>query len=302
MAAALGCALSAAVSSVLQHRSARQAPAGRGLQLGLIAHLFGRPLWLAGLLAAGFGVGLHALALSVGKLAVVQPLLVTGLLFALPVSVLLERRRPSLVEWCWAVVLVGGLALFLSAARPGGGQVPSDTDRLILVVISATVVAGGLVVLGFRSARRHRAALLGLAGGIAYGVTAALIKNVTELAAHPVDVLLTWPVYALIAVGVAALVLSQAGYQAGPIAASLPPLTMADLVVAILSGVLAFHERLAYSPTAIVLEVVSFLLISVATLQLARRTAADLLTPNEQPGVRRGASFETTSRAGRRVP
>ena len=80
-----------------------------------------RPAWIAGLLTAGVGLVLHAVALAHGQLAVVQPLLVSGMLFALPVSALLERRRPSGVEWLWALILVAGLAAFLVAARPSAG-------------------------------------------------------------------------------------------------------------------------------------------------------------------------------------
>ena len=110
---ALGSALCVAVSSVLQQRGASRAPRGSGLHLGLIAHLVGRPMWLGGLLAGVGTVALQALALASGPLVLVQPLLVCALRFALPASVLLEKRRPSLVEWAWALLLVAGLALSL---------------------------------------------------------------------------------------------------------------------------------------------------------------------------------------------
>ncbi len=93
--AALGSALAAATSSVLQHRSARSAPVARRATGRLLGHLVTRPVWLAGLVAGAAGLVLHALALSGGRLAVVQPLLVSGMLFALPVSVALEGRRPQ---------------------------------------------------------------------------------------------------------------------------------------------------------------------------------------------------------------
>ena len=103
---ALGSALCFAVSSVLQQRGASRAPKGSGLHLGLLVTLMGRPMWLAGLLAAVGTVALQALALASGPLALVQPLLVSAVLFALPASVLLEKRRPSLVEWAWALLPV----------------------------------------------------------------------------------------------------------------------------------------------------------------------------------------------------
>lgn len=270
-AAALGSAIGYATSSVVQHRTARRAPTGTGLRLGLLAHLAAQPVWLFGLSLAAVAFGLHALALSGGELAVVQPLLISGLLFALPVSVLLERRRPSINECLWALVLVAGVAAFLASARPTAGQVPSDTDRLGILVLAGTALAAAVLAMG-QGRARHRATLFGLAAGITYGLTAALIKQVTEIAGrHPLDLLVSWPTYALMALGIAALVVNQVAYQAGPLAASLPPMTMADPVVAIAIGVLVFDEHLAHSALAVGVEVLSSLAVVMATVQLARR-------------------------------
>src|SRR3954447_4512855 len=105
---ALGSALCFATSSVLQQRGAARAPRGTGLHLDLLRHLVTRPIWLAGMTAAAGTLALQAVALSKGQLALVQPLLVTGLLFALPLSMVLEGKRPSGREWTWAAVLVAG--------------------------------------------------------------------------------------------------------------------------------------------------------------------------------------------------
>ncbi len=262
-----------AVASVVQHRIARSVPTGRGLRFGLLYDLARRPAWLLGLLVAGAAFAAHAAALSLGEIAVVQPLLVSGLLFALPASVLLDRRRPSLTEWSWALVLVVGLAAFLIAANPTVGSVPSDTDRLGVLVAAGTAIAAGVALFGSRMGGRNGAAAFGLAAGVTYGLTAALIKEVTQIASRDLFGLITsWPTYALIAIGASALVLNQAAYQAGPLAASLTPMTMADPIVAVLVGVLVFDEHLAHTPAAIVVECLSVAAVSISTIQVARRT------------------------------
>jgi len=267
--AALGGAGAAALSTVLQHRSAGPAPAGRGLRLGLLARLARRPMWLAGLLAAGIGLVLNAFALSRGGLAVVQPLLLTGLLFALPLSLALERRRPQLAEWAWAALLVAGLAGFLVIARPSAGYVPSDTDALGTVIAAGGTAAAGALALA-RRYPMHRGPLIGVAGGVAYGMTAALIKQVVTFAGGLAAVPLRWPTYALIVVGAAAIALSQTAYQAGPIASSLPHLTMAELLTGISLGVIVFHENLTHTPLALATEGLCLLGVGVAVLALAR--------------------------------
>lgn len=274
IAAALGAAAGYAASSVAQHRSARAAPASVDTALGLVTHLASRPLWLLGLLAAAVALVLQAVALAFGPLAVVQPLLVCGLLFALPASVLLERRRPSLAEWAWAALLVAGLTVFLTVAAPSAGQSLAPTSRLAPAVAAGALLAAAAVLVGHGPAARYRAVALALAAGITYGLAAALIKQVSaQVQTDPAQLVASWPAYTLVLVGAAALVLNQAAYQAGPLAASLPPLTIADPVVAVALGATSFGERLVHGGGALTLEVLAFATMALASVQLARRTA-----------------------------
>jgi drug/metabolite transporter (DMT)-like permease len=268
--AALGSALCFAVSSVLQQRGASRAPKGSGLHLSLLANLLARPMWLGGLLAAVGTVTLQALALAAGPLALVQPLLVCALLFALPASVLLEKRRPSVVEWAWALLLVVGLAVFLRAAQPGTGPALPDDGPLLLMGAVAAAVAVSAAAVGRGPGRRHRAVLLGLATGIMYGLVASLIKYTVALArAEGWHLFLEWPVYALLVVGAGGIVLSQAAYQAGPLAGALPPLIIADPIVAVIVAVWAFGEELATDAVAVTYEVIGFSAMALAIVRLA---------------------------------
>lgn len=270
--AAVGSALAYAVSTVVQHRTVGKETAGRALDLRSLVRLALRPVWLLGLVAAAGGLGLHVLALSEGELSVVQPLLVSGLLFALPASVLLERRRPSLAEWSWALLLVSSLGIFLIVGHPSAGHAPVDTDRLA-VVVGVGILAVGVASGAALAYVRHRAALLGLAAGVTYGLTAALIKEASaRVRGVPAAVFSSWPLYALIVIGVVSLALTQAAYQAGSLAASLPPLTIADPIVAILIGAVVFDERLSDNGAAVVGQVIAFAAMTLATVQLARRS------------------------------
>lgn len=281
---AVGSALAAATSSVLQHRSARRArdhPAHR-----LFGHLLTRPTWIAGLVAAVIGLVLHAIALAHGQLAVVQPLLISGVLLALPISALLEGRRPSGKEWLWAVVLVAGLAVFLVAAHPSTGRVALDADVLFWATTGGVVAMAILAVLGLAWPHGHAPALLGMAAGIGYGVVAALLKQMTTITRSGVLHLLSgWPLYAFLAIGAVSLALTQMAYRAGPLAHSMPALTVTDPAASVVLGVLAFQEKLASGPMSIALQAAGFVLIAGAAVQLARRTqagddgGADLVRP-----------------------
>jgi drug/metabolite transporter (DMT)-like permease len=275
---ALASALAAAAASILQHRSATTAPDGRTHRL--LGHLLTRPMWIIGLAASAVGLALHVVALADGQLAVVQPLLISGVLFALPMSALLEGRRPSGREWLLALVLVAGLAMFLLAARPTAGRVGLDADVLAWSTVSCCAVIGALTLVAMRWAHGHRPALLGTAAGVGYGLVAGLIKEATALYHTGFAHLITdWPLYALIAVGGAALGLTQMAYRAGPLAKSMPALTVSDPAASVALGVLAFQENLSTNALAIALQVIGFVVMAGAAAQLARREAV------EQPPV-----------------
>lgn len=286
--AALGSAACFALSSVLQQRGAARAPDDTGARL--VLHLLRRPVWVGGLLAAVATVVLQFVGLAVGELALIQPLLLLGLLFALPISVLLEKCKPSRREWGWAAALVVGLTLFLFASRPTEGPPLADDSWMLELGAGCLALVAVLVLLGWRPARRHRAALLGLATGIGYGMSAALMKYCYGLASESTTKLLTsWPGYALLVVGGASIFLNQMAYRSGPLAGALPPLAIADPLVATVFGVAAFSESLRTAALSIAGEVAGVVVVVLAIVRLASYAAGrDALEPHsaDEPPAR----------------
>src|SRR4051812_49960856 len=115
--AALAAGCTFAVGSVLQQSAAREAPASVAMSWRLLVDLAHRRKWLMGISCDVGSFALQALALAFGPLALVQPLLVTGLLFAVPLAVRWRGRRLGPREWAGTVA--GG-------ARPGGGFPPAS--------------------------------------------------------------------------------------------------------------------------------------------------------------------------------
>lgn len=105
---------------------------------------------------------------------------------------------------------------------------------------------GGLVAWASRDATTatQRAALLGVATGASFGLTAALIKAMTEAVAHHglAAIFTTWQTYAMVLAGALAMFLLQSALNAGPLVAAQPGFTAADPVVSILWGTAAFGE------------------------------------------------------------
>ncbi|GEM_PF-355899 len=285
--AALGAALLFALASVLQHRSAERESEEATFRVHHMGRLVLRPVWLAGILADAGGYVLQFIALRQGTLVVVQVLLVSGLLFALPLAAAFNRRRPHTVELVGALAVVCGLALFLVVARPAPGFVEASNFTWGLTLIGTLVPAGLLVGLAGRRPGIRRAVLLAAASGIAYGLTAALTKATADLLSFGwLRLALGWQTYALAAIGLLTLFMTQKAFHAGPLRASLPTLSVVDPVVSIIIGALALGESIATVGLHLPVEVLALALLTVGVVILARSTLVSGEVPS--PGGKEG--------------
>lgn len=280
--AAVAAAALFAAATALQHRAAsREARIAGGAKAAgkAFGGLVTRPLWLLGLVADAAGFGLHAYALTAGQLAIVQPLLVTSLLFALPIGAWLDKRRVTRVELMWATVSVASLGAFLALARPSGnGTKPELGPSAAAAGVALALVVAALLI-GHR-APAQRAATLGVVTGLAFGATAALIKAVGEAFGRDADTIFSsWPLYALLLIGPVGFAVNQVAFQAGPLSASLPAINAVDPLASIILGVLLYDERLHGTPFTAVLEAIALVVLAVSVFRLARAEHDEAETP-----------------------
>ena len=90
---ALASALAFAAATAGQQRAAAESSDADARARRFVGQLLQNPRWIAATLGNAVGYGLQAAALGVGSVVVVQPILVTSLLFALPLSARLARQR-----------------------------------------------------------------------------------------------------------------------------------------------------------------------------------------------------------------
>ncbi len=242
---ALGAALVFALGTVLQQQVAEQSSDEDALRAGFLLSLARRPRWLAGIAADGAGFILQFLALRIGRLVLVQPLIATSVVFALPFNAWLGGARPGRRELAAAVAVTGGLIAFLIVSDPGGGRT-DPTTRAWIVAIGVCALVSGLLVLGARGRPAgQRGALIGIATGVLFGLSALLTKTVGERLDHGiVHVVADWHVYALVAVGWVSMTLSQASLQSGALGAAVATQMALDPITSVLLGIFALHERL----------------------------------------------------------
>jgi drug/metabolite transporter (DMT)-like permease len=245
LALAVAAALFFALGTVLQQRVASTASAEEAAKPGFLLRLARRPAWLAGIASDAGGFICHAGALAAGRLVVVQPVLATSLVFALPMGAWLDKRRISAREFLGAVAVAAGLAVFLLVADPPAGS--NDASGLAWIVAFAACGAAcvAFMALARRATAGRQAALLGSAAGVLFGLCAALIKATVErLDGGLWNVIADWHVWALLLVGYASMALSERSFQAGPLAPALSTQTAVDPVTSLALGVFAFNERI----------------------------------------------------------
>ncbi|MEQ7011208.1 DMT family transporter [Actinopolymorpha sp. B17G11] len=268
--AALGAAASYGAAGVLQHRATHRAPERPPLRPRLLLDLLRLGAFRTGALVGVLGFALQVVALRFGPLSLVQPILVTGVLFYLGIAWISGYRRPDLWLLLGAVLTLAGLCGFLVAARPGPGS--SDlhpSDAFLLGLVLAVVVAACLAV-SSRVSHEARAVPLAAATAVLFGVTAGLVSS---LASSPAaDVWQRWELYALIVVGPTGFLLSQNAYQTGQYGSvALAVMTVGDPLVAIGIGVIWLGQTLATGPLSSTVQVVALCLVTAGIAVLAER-------------------------------
>jgi drug/metabolite transporter (DMT)-like permease len=277
VAFALAAALSSAVNLMTQHSASVGAPKGeKGWRL--VAYLFRQPPWLLGWIAAAGAFAFQAVALHHGQLSVVQPVLVTELVFVLALRRVWIRQDVARAAWAAALVVCAALAAFLVAAEPTGGHSSPETAQWL----SALPVFGGavavLAALGTRGSPTRRAALLAVAAGLAWALTATFVKTATEtLASLGISGMLTrWPVYALVAAVITGMLLGQSALHVGPLSVSQPLLAIVNPLASIILSVWLFDERFTDSPARIAIAVLAMAVLAVGVIALSRTAPKDL--------------------------
>jgi drug/metabolite transporter (DMT)-like permease len=272
-----------AVSWVLQRKANREIPAKESLSWKLIRDLLHRPVWFGGIAAITLGFLLQAVALGTGALAVVEPILVIELPMTLLLGSRVFRYKIGAAEWVPIAAMTAGVAVLLFLLSPTAGRTEARTwygwvvgigaNVALIVVLVATSRAGRLLPARWGSVGltgQQRAALLGVAAGSAFGLTAALIKGVTGTFADGIAALFTsWQLYAMLAAGITGFFLTQSALNAGRLVAAQPGISLMDPLISVLWGVLIFGEQVR-GGLLILPQLICAAVIAVAAVLLAR--------------------------------
>lgn len=315
--AAVASAASIGLASAVQHRATKLVPKAGILQPGLLVNLIRQPLWLVGIAAILLGLVLQLVALAFGPLIMVQPLLVTAILFGAWFSALLTGQGVDRVIVLGSSACVVGLAAFLLLARPTGTseEIARGATLLPLVIVFGGIVLACLLVAAHFKGRFKgvvRVGALAVATGVLYGVTAAMMKIVTsQFRSGGLDEPFRHPaLYAVCILGPMGFLLSQNTFQQSTLVApALAVMTIVDPIVGVVIGVAWLGEQIDGTPWAVAGQLLSGLVLAGGVALLARRgteirqgpeqTAGQDALPGTGPSSREGGERAAVSWAAR---
>jgi len=232
-----------AVGVTLQHQGVGLVRTGEALRPSSLGSLLRIPRWWLGVGSSSVGAVLHAVALGIAPLTVVQPVgvLALGLTAIINARVTCRALTPPAILAIAASTAGVVIFLLLASGNVTASTVPPSAGLRAALPVMLAVVA--LALVAARSQAPVRGLALSTAAGISYGFTALLMRAVAQS--------LDSAGFGGVAIGsVAGMALAMAlggwfmqqAYAAGPPQLAVASVTVVDPIVAVLMGVMLLGE------------------------------------------------------------
>ena len=290
---AVGCALAGSVGVLLKQRGAVAAPVVLARHpVASAIGLFGSKWWTVGWLVALGAWMLHVAALSLASLSLVQAVISGGLVFLAIVAERFFGFHLGRRQWIGLLVTAVGLAVLGLTQAPATSE-HASTAALIAVECAVIVLSAALIYASIRLERLHvrEGILLATAAGGLFGVSDIAIKQLVHPAlAHVMLLVNPWTLSALIAM-VVAFYASARSLQLGPAIVVITFTSVTGNIVALLGGILVFHDPIGFGPPQIAARIGAFCLVILGAALLPGRlhcgapTLVDSRSPITPPGV-----------------
>ena len=265
-----------AVAATLQQKGALNEGEVSLRRPSTLVRLLRQTWWLIGTAALVLGWGFQAAALDRGQVAIIQPLLVTTVVFALPLGYFLTKQHVGRREILGAVVIVIGLALFTVFGDPAGGRDNAPTNEWVVAIAIVGAASAAGLYFGSRGGLSMKAGVYGTVAGAMYGLAAVLTKPVLTAWHESLHTVITdWQLYALAVAGGLGFVLQQISLGTGRLAPSVATVSVANPIVSVLLAVILLQERLSRPAWHVVVALIGLglALAGAVVISLAREAA-----------------------------
>jgi len=214
----------------------------------------------------------HATALSGAPVAIVQPIIMAGVVLAVPTRALLDLRRPSLPEAAAVTVTAGGLALFMMCVDTTTGDPSGHPWRQAAGITALVILTAGCWCLGGSGSWPGLGVRLAVVAGICFGITAVTLKSVAVVWTQQgaVAALTHWVTWSWLAAGLIGVATNQRSYRLAPLSMTLPVINIVNVVVAVGLGYLFFAEVPAGGVAALTGQAAGFALATAGLMLTAR--------------------------------
>ncbi len=258
------------VSYVLQHKgTVASIGEGAGEDKG-VRRLMKNPAWLTGAILFYVAGAIHLVALSLGSLAVVQPLLVTELIFIPPIAAVISKIHVSKRDWLWILVVSAALAVFLAVAQPTEGNDTALTSRWIITI--GLMLIGFLVcmAIGSRLGDTGKAALFGVATGIINALYVVTAKGAFGGPPSP----LLWILIALaVFSALGGVAFATIAFRSGPVTVSSAAMIAVNPLIATVAAMYLFGVTINDSPIDLIVIAIAVVGVLVGIVKLSTSEA-----------------------------
>ena len=298
MAAALAlvAAFLFALAATLQQKGALNLPTVSLSEPSSLVELLGQTMWVLGTTAMLTGYVVQAAALDRGQVSIVQPLLVTTVVFALPLGHFLTQQHVGSREIGGAFVIIVGLALFTIFGHPADGNENAPGSSWLFVIVLVAIVSGVILSFAGRGGPSMKAALYGSVAGMLFGLSASLTKPTLNYLDGGVGEMLShWEPYVLAIVGILGFVLQQVSLGTGRLAPSVATVSTVNPFVSILIGTFLLDERLSRPTWHVVVAIVGLVLALGGAVVISMATEGT--RDDSRPPLARSSTQRTPSPA-----
>ena len=247
IALAVTAAFCFAGAALLQHRAVSAEPDSGSRSGGLsMRDVSRRPGWLLGLVLAAGGSTLHAIALVLAPLSVVQPVGVLAVPIAVVLTAARTHRKPTAGMLVGVLVCVTAVVTFVGTAAGSAVSTPAPGRATLLAGVIVGLVVLMLAGVGLARTGWARCVACAMAGAAAFGLVSSLVRAVSQ-AVTSGEIGIVDPAVLATVAGVAAAILAggwlvQQAFTSGPPEVVVACLTVVDPIVAVLFGIVLLGE------------------------------------------------------------
>jgi len=284
---AVATALTSIVSFLYKHRGAIQAPEvdfRTPVRSSLV--LFRSGWYTLGIVIAMGSWGLHAAALSLAPISLVQSVIAGGLALLTVIADKAFGLTVTRREWIGVGLAAVGLAFLAATIEGSADGAHADYEPLTIALYVGIVAGLGLAVAALARDRAHSGVLYGASAGLLWGASDVSIKGSTASLDQGLLVLVHPLAVVILVASLIGLLVSAKSLQLGEAVPVIAVTSVAANSVTIAAGPVVFDDPLPSDTLGLLARLAAFaLVIGAAALTPAPVRAAGLEEDGPEPGL-----------------